>query len=234
MYYFAGEGGRAPPLGADAVQRARRLGDDVLLGESLLAYAGSIDAPGCLPLYAEALACAERSGHLGIQVSLHNNAGCVALEMGNIPGARAHLEAAIRVAEALGSSHLPMSVNLGEVLRAEHDLHGARSTFEEVVRIARRTGDKHNLAMAIAGLACLAADLADWHRAATLHGIAQALTDQTGTPWEPFDEHRRQESLDQARQALGGEQLQQACTRGMTLRFDQAIDLALGGVPPTT
>ena len=67
-----------------------------------------------------------------------------------------------------------------------------------------------------------------------LHGIGQALTDQTGTPWEPFDECRRQESLGQARQALGGEQLQRACTRGMTLRFDQAIDLALGGVPPAT
>ena len=66
--------------------------------------------------------------------------------------------------------------------------------------------------MAILGLACLAADRRDWHRAATLHGIAQALMDQTGTPWEPFDERRRQESLDQARQALGGEHLQRAYT----------------------
>jgi predicted ATPase/class 3 adenylate cyclase/DNA-binding XRE family transcriptional regulator len=234
LYYFAGEYERAPPPGADAVQRARQLGDDVLLGESLLAHANSIDPPGCLPLYAEALACAERSGHLGIKLTLHNNAGCVALEMGDIPGARAHLEAAIRSAEALGASHLPMSVTLGEVMKAEHDLHGARSAFEEVVRIARRTGDMHALADAILGLACLAGDLRDWHRAAMLHGIAQALRDQTGSPWEPFDERRRQESLDQARQALGGEQLQRAYTRGMTLRFDQAIDLALGGVPPAT
>jgi tetratricopeptide (TPR) repeat protein len=206
----------------------------VLLGESLLAYAITVGAAESGPLYAEAFACAERSGDLGIQVALHNNAGCVALETGDIPGARAHLEAALRAAEALGDSHLVMSVNLGEVLRAEHDLLGARSAFEEVVRIARRTGDKHNLAGAIFGLACLAADLRDWHRAAMLHGIAQALTDQTGTPWEPSDERRRQESLDQARQALGGEQTQRAHTRGMTLRFDQAIDLALGKVPPAT
>jgi hypothetical protein len=154
--------------------------------------------------------------------------------MGDIPGARAHLEASIRAAEALGNPHLAMSVNLGQVLRAEHDLHGARSAFEEVVRIARRTGDKHDLAMAILGLACLAADLRDWHRAAMLHGIAQALMNQTGTPWEPIDERLRQESLGQARQALGGKQTQLAHTRGMTLRFDQAIDLALGGVPPAT
>jgi hypothetical protein len=84
------------------------------------------------------------------------------------------------------------------------------------------------------GLACLAADLRDWHRAAILHGIAQALTEQTGTPWEHSDERRRQESLDQARQALGGEQTQRAHTRGMALSFDQAIDLVLGEVPPAT
>jgi predicted ATPase/class 3 adenylate cyclase len=234
MYYFTGQGERARPLGADAVQRARQLGDDVLLGDSLVAYALGVGAAESGPLYAEALACAERSGNLPIQLTLHLNASGDAIEMGDIPGARAHVEAAIRAAQALGTSHLMMSVNLGEVLRAEHDLHGARSTLEEVVRIARRTGDKHILACAIIGLAYLAADLRDWHRAAMLHGIAQALTDQTGTPWEPCDERRRRESLGQARQALGGEQLHLAYTRGMTLRFDQAIDLALGKVPPAT
>jgi hypothetical protein len=90
------------------------------------------------------------------------------------------------------------------------------------------------MADAIFGLACLAADLRDWRRAAMLHGIAQALKDQTGIAWEPLDARRRQESLGQARQALGGEQTQQAYTRGTALRFDQAIDLALGGVPPAT
>src|SRR5262249_43672721 len=116
----------------------------------------------------------------------------------------------------------------------EHDLDGARSTFEDVVRIGRRTGDNHNLAFAIYGLARLAAELKDWHRAAMLHGAAQALQDKTRAPWEPTDARRRQESLDQVRQALGGEQLQQAYIRGMALSFDQSIDLALGGAPLAT
>ena len=42
----------------------------------------------------------------------------------------------------------------------------------------------------------------------------------------------RQESLDQARQALGDEQLERAYARGMALSFDQAIDLALAVAPP--
>jgi hypothetical protein len=64
-----------------------------------------------------------------------------------------------------------------------------------------------------------------------LHGAAQALLDQTGVPWEPLDACLRQESLDQAGAALGDEQFQRAYARGMTLSFDQAIDLALEGTP---
>jgi hypothetical protein len=90
------------------------------------------------------------------------------------------------------------------------------------------------MAGVILGLAFLDADLGDWYRAAMLHGVAQALLSKTGVPWERFQERLRQESLDQVRQALGGEQLQRAYARGMALSFDQAIDLALGGVLSAT
>src|SRR5215472_10880737 len=95
---------------------------------------------------------------------------------GGLPGARAHLEAAIQAAEALGLPNPVESLNLGMVLRAEHDLGSARSTLEESLRIFRRTGDKRNMACAIRGLACLDGDLGDWHRAAMLHGVAQACS----------------------------------------------------------
>jgi predicted ATPase/class 3 adenylate cyclase/Tfp pilus assembly protein PilF len=233
-YNSAGEPDRARSLGAEAVQRARQVGDDVLLGYSLGAYALCTGAAASGPLYAEAFACTERSGDLGTKGALHTNAGLAAFEMGNIPGARTHLEAAIQIAEALGRPHPLESGNLGDLLLAEHDLGGARSTYEDVVRIARRTGDKNNLAYAIDGLARLATDLKDWPRAAMLHGAAQALHDTTGAPWEPPAARRRQESLDQAGGALGGKQLQRAYTDGMALSFDQAIDLALAGVPAAT
>jgi len=226
VYGTAAEWERAWPLGQESVARARALGDDVLLGESLLQYASAVRAPECWPLFAEALACTERTGDLWPTLGIHNNAGFMALA-GDIPAARAHLEAAIRAAEALGSPHLIALGNLAEVLRAEHDLDSARSGFEDVVRRSRRTGDKYALAAAILGLACLAADLGDWHRAAVLHGAEHALMDQIGARWNPFDSRRRQESLDQARAALGDKQIQQAYTRGRALSFDQAIDLAL-------
>jgi tetratricopeptide (TPR) repeat protein len=233
-YYFAGQPERARPLGAEAVERARKLGDDVLLGLSLNAYASTVGAAASGPLYVEALACAERSGDLFGKQVLHANASWDALEIGDIPGVRAHLEAAMRAAEAIGCPHHAESLNLGLILRAEHDLDSARSTLQEALRGSRRLGSKHDMAIAILGLACLAGDLGDWPRAAVLHGAAQALLDQTGGPWERFDARYRQESLDQADTALDDEQLHLAYAHGMTLSFDHAIDLALEGVPPST
>ena len=233
-YYFAGQPEQARSLGAEAVQRARKLGDDVLLGASLLAYATAVGAAASGPLFAEAFACTERSGDLGIERTLYNNAGAAALEMGDIPGARAHMEAAIRAAEALGTPHATQSLHLGMILRAEHDLDGARSALQEALRVGRRIGGKRTMAEAMGGLAFLDGDLGDWHRAAMLHGAAQALLDQTGVPWGPFDGRNRQQSLDQAGAALGDEQFQRAYARGMTLSFDEAIDLALGQVLPAT
>jgi hypothetical protein len=227
-YGFAAEWERAGQLGQESVARARALGDDVLLGESLTARASTARPEESGLLYAEALACTERTGDLGTASTIHNNAGVMALGAGDIPAARAHLEAAIKAAEALGFPHLYALGNLAEVLRAEHDLDGARSGFQDVVRRSRRTGDKHVLAGALLGLACLAGDLGDWHRAAVLHGAEHALMDQIGYSWEPFDARRRQESLDLARAALGDQQLQQAYARGKALTFDQATDLALG------
>jgi tetratricopeptide (TPR) repeat protein len=230
-YGYVGQPERARPLGAEAVQRARQLGDDVLLGMSLGIYATAFEPAASGPLYAEAFACAERSGDLDTEQTLHNNAGVAALERGDIPGARAHMEAAIRAAEALGNPHPLQSVNLGVILRAEHDLDGARSTLQEALRVGRRIGDKRSTAEAMGALACLDGDVGYWYRAAMLHGAAQALLDQTGVPWDTFDARYRQASLDQAGAALGDEQFQRAYARGTALGFDQAISLALDEIP---
>jgi tetratricopeptide (TPR) repeat protein len=231
-HYFTGEPETGRPFGQESVERARRLGDDVLLGRSLLLYLLTIDPAPSGHLFAEAIACTERSGDHLINSMLHNNASGAALEARDIPAARAHLEAAVQAAQQIGYEVVAVSATMGLVLRAEGDLDGARSTFEAALRIGRRNGHNWDMAGAILGLACLAGDAGAWDRAAALHGAAQAFLDRTGNPWQGLDARDRQDSLDQARTHLGDEQLERAYAQGMALSLEKALDLALRGSGP--
>ena len=228
--FFAGEPETGLRFGQDSVERARRLGDDVLLAWSLLMYLmplDAIDPARSVPLYTEAIACTERSGDHLINSILHGRAGAAALAARDIPAARAHLDAAAQAARQIGWESTNVPTVLGLVRRAERDLDGARSVFEDALRISRRNGLSIGMAGAISGLACLAGDAGDWDRAAALHGVAQAFQDRTGNPWQEPDARYRWDSLDQARAHLGDEQLERAYAQGMTLSPDKALDLAL-------
>jgi predicted ATPase/DNA-binding XRE family transcriptional regulator len=226
--YFAGSLEQARERGQEAVERARKYGDDVLLGQCLFTYLLSLDAPSASgPLYAEAIACTERSGDLRINAYLHNDAGLAALQIGDTSSAKDHLEAGIRAAKAIQDSHISMLLSLSHVLRVEHDFDDARSTLREVLRTSRRIGRKSSTACAVLGLACLCTDLRDWHRAAVLHGFAQATLDQTGLPWQPFESRCRQQSLDQIDTAIGRQECQRAQAQGKALTFGDGLDLAL-------
>jgi predicted ATPase/class 3 adenylate cyclase len=231
-HFFAGEPEAGRPFGQESVERARRFGDDVQLAWSLLGYLLTIDPARSGQLYAEAIACTERSGDHLINCILHHNAGGAALRAGDIPAARAHLEAAAQAAQQIGYEDTTMMGILGDVLRAEGDLDGARSTFEAALRIGRRNGSNWHMAGAILGLACVAGDAGEWDRAAPLHGVAQAFQDRTGNPWQEFDACHRRDSLDQARAHLGDEQLERAYAQGMALGLEEALDLALPKAGP--
>ena len=227
--YFAGEAERGLPLGQEAVERARPLGDDVLLAEALSGYLMCIDLIDPVrsgKLFDEAIACTERSGDLLFACIMHNNAGAHALLVGDIPAARAHLEAAAQAALACGENSDSVAINLGWVRRLDGDHGGARSSFEDALRMSRRSGQRFGLAYAVLGLACLAADAGEWSRACVLHGIAQAVLDRTGEPWQEPEARYRRESLEQVRAHLGQEQSDRDYARGLALSSDEILDLA--------
>jgi DNA-binding CsgD family transcriptional regulator/tetratricopeptide (TPR) repeat protein len=228
-FSFAGEPQTGLPFGQESVARARRLGDDVLLAESLAHYFLAIDPVRSLELVGEAIACTERSGDHLYNCLLHNNAGLHALLAGNIPIARAHLEALAHAAQQIGWESAEVPANLGLALRAEGDLDGARSMFEASLRISRRHGYSRGMAYGVLYLTCVTGELGDWGRAAVLHGSLQAFQDRAGIPWDEFDARQRQDSLAQARARMGDEQLERAYAQGMTLSLEKALDLAFSG-----
>ena len=74
----------------------------------------------------------------------------------------------------------------------------------------------------------LAADVGDWHRAAVLHGVAQAWMDRIGEPWQEPEGGYRRDSLRQMRSHLGDDQFEPAYAQGLALSPDDALHLALG------
>ncbi|HXZ73298.1 MAG TPA: tetratricopeptide repeat protein, partial [Streptosporangiaceae bacterium] len=197
-----------------------------LLCEALLdpAHAG--------PLFTEAFACTQRSGDHLVAGFVLNNAGVHALRAGDIPAARAYLQQAAKAERAIGGDNLRLSINMGWVLRQDHDPDGARSSFAAALPISRRSGGRSGIAYASLGLACLAADAGDWRRAAVLHGVAQAFLDPTGQPWEELEARYRQDSLAEVRARLGQEQFEPAYSMGMALSPDEALDLVSGKALP--
>jgi predicted ATPase/class 3 adenylate cyclase len=228
--YFAGDPETGVTLGTEAVERARRLEDDVLLGFSLMAHLlclDAIDPDASEDLFAEAFACTERSGDLITKYVLHNNAAVHALRAGDHSGARRHLEQAAAIMPVIGEKSHHVEVNLGWVARGEADPAGAVSRFRSGLWQSRRTGERMGLAYATLGLACATADLGDWQRAAELHGVAQAFLDRFTEPWQDLEDGYRRDSLAKARAALGGDEFDGAYSRGAALSFDDAFALAM-------
>jgi hypothetical protein len=230
--YFAGQPETGIMLGTEAVERARRLGDDVLLGLSLMAYslcANAVDPAGSEELFAEAVACTGRSGDLITKYVLHNNAAVHALRVGDHSGAKEHLEQAAAIMPVISEKSHHVEVNLGWVALKETDLVGAVSRFRAGLGQSRRTGERAGLAYASLGLACTVADQGDWRRAAELHGVAQSFLDRLTEPWQDVEDAYRRDSLAKVRAALGDDEFDRAYSRGSRLSFDDAFSLAMTG-----
>jgi predicted ATPase/class 3 adenylate cyclase len=228
--YFAGDPVIGVTIGTEAVERARQLGDDVLLGLSLMAYSLCVDAvdpSGSEELFAEAVACTERSGDLITKYVLHNNAAVHALRAGDHSGARGHLEQAAAIMPVIREQSHHVQVNLGWVARLENDPAEAVSRFRAGLWQSRRTGERMGLAYASLGLACAAADLGGWQRAAELHGVAQSFLDRMTEPWQDLEDGYRRDSMAKARAALGGDEFDRAYSRGSGLSFDDGFSLAM-------
>ena len=235
-HYFAGDPREAFTIAERCFERARPLGDDALLGETLIACllcSQSVDPARAEELYVEAIAYEQRTGDLLLTVDVNNFVGLHALTAGDVRAAREHLERADRARRTIGAAVHHVSINMGLLLRAEGDLEAASSMLEDSVRASRRSGDGPCIAYSALGLACVAGDLADWDRAARLHGVAQSLLDEVGQQWQRYSE-LREASIETSRLALGEDEFRRLYAAGRELSSDAAVGFALGRSVPIT
>ncbi len=231
LLYFAGMPERGLAFGETAVERARRAGDDGLLGPSLVFLLMCVDRvkpDRTEALTAEAIACVERSGDQTLAGVLYNNAAVYSLRQGDLPSARRVLERAEETNRGVGRHTSTFMINLGWVLRQEGDQAGTGEMFLRALRESHRVGDRPDIPYATLGLACHASDTGNWARSAVLHGFADAFLGSSGEPWQDPEDAYRQQSLDNARAHLGDVEFEAAYGRGTRLDLRSAIDLASG------
>jgi predicted ATPase/class 3 adenylate cyclase len=229
--YFRGALEEGLRIGADAVAIARQLGDPVVLGQALLAYAAVVyahDARAAETIYQEALSIVEQSGDLFTTSFLRNNYACLLLLEGRVAEARQHFEAALAITRTLVPRRTPGTLNnLGLVLLKEGDSTGATALFTDALRTSRLSGDVSAPAYSMLGLACLATIAGDLERAAILHGGANALLEAHGGAWESPEKEYRDESI---ATLLGhfGTDFARFYESGSTMPRDEIVDIALG------
>ena len=229
-YALAGRPEEGLTAAEEAVTLARKLGDDDLVGLSLISYllcCKDSDPRHSERLFNEGIAATERCGDRLLNVVMHNNAGVHHLLHGNLVVARTHMQHAIDGSRAIGSNSMDAGVNLAWISRQEGDTAGAQTLFAQSFRASRRIGDRSNLGYASLGLACLAGDRGDWPRSSVLHGIAQAFLTSCGQEWQVPEDGYRRASIDEARTQLGQEQYERLNNKGANLGFDDSIAFAL-------
>ena len=229
--YFRGVPGEGLGPGADAVAMARQLGDLVVLGQALLAYAAVVyvdDTEAAGAIYREALAVVEQSGDLFTTSFLRNNYACLLLLEGRVAEARQQFEEALAITRTLVPRRTPGTLNnLGMVLFKEGDTAGAASLFTDALRTSRLSGDVSAPAYALLGLAWVATLAGDVERATLLHGGADARLEAIEGAWESPEKEYRELDIAILRMRLGAD-FERLHDKGRTAPHEEIAELALG------
>ena len=117
---------------------------------------------------------------------------------------------------------------------AESQAGEARDLLTESLRLSRDLGDLPGTALALEGLATVAAEAGQGVVAARLGGAAVALRVAIGLRLYPALQARLERRLDRARGALGGAAFDAARLAGESLTLDEAVAEALAPLPAAT
>jgi hypothetical protein len=207
-------------LSEQALSTARALGDPyiaalVLLESSLSTQLTHRERVAVLE---ESLALCRMTGNQILRVRILGSLGYFTMDAGDAGTARRYLEEAMRLIRGTGDSQgqALLTLNLGFAVYLGGDGPQARALVEEASRFARRNSDMHMLAYAQLGFALLATRAGDTHRAATLHGAADATFEKLGTHAEALETRLREADIAHLRATLGDSDFELTYNTGRT------------------
>ena len=189
--------------------------------------------------YAEARSCFEESLSIrrklsdqpGIASSL-NNLALVVCHQGEYAHARSLCQESLLIGREIADrrSMAYSLYYLGLVACREGDYTVAATRLSESLAMRRELNDRQGIGHCLAGLAGLAAALAQPERAGRLLGASTALLEAIGTRVPPADWAIYDHSLASVAHTLGEDRFATAVAEGRAMPLDQALTYALNGV----
>jgi predicted ATPase/DNA-binding SARP family transcriptional activator len=223
-----GERTRAQKSVEAACKYARLANDNVLLGAALTWLASYVPSDDGAALFEEGSRLLVRAGADRHLAHAHNNRAFAALIEGRAHDALALLESVLPAVERLGSptSTMFMLGNIGLANLLLGNLDPARDAFERQLKLCRGQSFRYGADEGVFGLAALAANEGQAHRAAKLLGAARTLGyPQVGD--QPIQERIEREFFAPARTATDTIAWLAAERAGEELSYDEAIAYAL-------
>jgi tetratricopeptide (TPR) repeat protein len=164
----------------------------------------------------------------GIANSL-NNLGSVAFSQGNCERALSLHSESLNLRRTLGDKRgISMSLNnMGEVVQQQEDYSRAAALYAESLSIRKELGDRSFIVSSLHNLAEVACSRKNYERGARLFGASEALRDVIGAPLPDAKRANFDRYIEEARAALGRDDLKASWTEGRVMSLDQAIEYAL-------
>jgi predicted ATPase/DNA-binding XRE family transcriptional regulator len=221
-------------LAEEAIEMGRKLGDRYRLTRALYMLAGAAIYSGDLErgesVAREGLGLAREMDNSEL-ISYCINALGVALHWQG-----KHEEAAKLYDEALQRARIVNDpVNMAQILanQGELALHmgncdQSADLFRQSLRYFVELGGTLGISEGVMGLAMGASCRGDGELSAVLHGAAEAMRDEIGTPMPPFVRPLRESYLQQAKALLTEAEWQAAWDRGAAMPHEEVVALALG------
>jgi predicted ATPase len=219
----------------EAVESARALGDKrVLLDVLAWGAVGFLSEPETHAQarvhMEEALDIARALGDAETAASVLINLAAATVNEGDRERIRAYTEEALGLTASPGKRARCL-LNLGDLLLEDGDLTGAAERHREALVVLSDFGDRAMAAFALESLAEIALREGVPERAVRLAGAVEAVYEATGgvrmymarDPWE--------RTVAEMREALDPTTFEREWARGRAMRFEEAVEEALGGRP---
>jgi predicted ATPase/class 3 adenylate cyclase len=218
----------------EEIAAARALGDDRLLAEALhnmgfipLIVDRDIDA--ALPFFEETLALARRIGEPEFEGRAQEMIAYIKFWKGDPEGAIPLLEDGLRAHRRSGRRFLVADslTGVAGVYTALGRLEEAEAAEREALRIFQDAGNPTGMAMALHGMAMVAAGKGRYRRAARLAGASARLRAEVGGGAPPEITSDFGDPVAEAREHLDDETFQQSWQDGYAMDMDKAYAYAL-------